>query len=80
MALKYGCNLTVYNWILQVEEVNVYPILLGGDQLTVARARSAQLSMSGELTACSRLEGLVPIFEDWHTKQALLIVSSNSAQ
>jgi hypothetical protein len=30
--------------------------------------------------AYSRLEGLVPIFEDWHTKQALLIVSSNSAQ
>lgn len=59
---------------MMVKEVNVHPILFGGDQLTTARARAAQLSMAGEKTAADRLEGLVPVIEDWHTKQALLVV------
>ena len=57
--------------------MNVHPIVLGGDQFTAARARASQMTMSGQATACSRLEGLVPVFEDWHTKQALLVVSNN---
>ena len=51
------------------------PILLGGDQLTAARARAAQHCMTSELTAAKRLQGLLPVIEDWHTKQALLVVS-----
>lgn len=60
---------------IQVEEVIMHPILFGGDQLTAQRARAAKLSMAGESTSKERLEGLVPVIEDWHTKQALLVVS-----
>jgi L1 cell adhesion molecule like protein len=57
--------------------VNTHPILLGGDQLTAARARAAQMTLCGESTSTGRLEGLIPVFEDWHAKQALLVVSCN---
>jgi len=43
-------------------------ILFGGDQLTVARARGAQGILSNSHTGSDRLEGLVPVVEDWHAK------------
>lgn len=58
------------------ECVNFHRILVGGDQLTAARARSAKKHMANALTPAGRLEGLVPMAEDWHTKAALLGVSS----
>ena len=48
--------------------------LFGGDQLTVARARSAQCIRANEETAKDRLEGLIPVVEDWHTRVVLLKV------
>lgn len=65
--------------IMKTYEVNVHPILFGGDQLTVARARGAACVKTNELDAKKRLEGLVPVWEDWHTKMTLLTVSSNSS-
>ena len=53
----------------------VHPILLGGDQLTVARARGAQKLRSNEYTPSDRLEGLIPFSQDWHTFVAFLEVS-----
>ena len=47
-------------------------ILFGGDQLTVARARGAITAMANHPTVQKRLEGIVPVIEDWHTLVVLL--------
>ena len=58
----------------QVQDAVFHRILLGGDQLTSTRARSAKrLKMNG-ISPVSRLEGLCPCAEDWHTKMNLLEV------
>lgn len=49
--------------------------LLGGDQLTAARARGAQRIRSNSLKSEDRLEGILPVSEDWHTKMCLLQVN-----
>lgn len=49
-------------------------ILFGGDQLTVARARGAQGILSNSHTGSDRLEGLVPVVEDWHAKVTFMKV------
>ena len=48
--------------------------LIGGDYLTVKRARGAQLDKCNELHAAEQLRGLVPV-QDWHTRQCLMTVS-----
>ena len=48
--------------------------LFGGDQLTCARARSAKRHRQDSATAVERLEGLLPVIEDWHTKMWLFEV------
>ena len=53
----------------------MHRILIGGDQLTAARARSAQKAKLNAQTPSKRLEGLVSVVEDWHTKANLLGVS-----
>ena len=59
------------------EEVDVmndkfHPILFGGDQLTVARARGCQKIRKNSERGKERLEGLTPVCEDWHSKLCLL--------
>ena len=49
-------------------------VLFGGHQLTVERAFGAQKERSNENRGVERLEGLVPVVEDWHTKVAFLKV------
>lgn len=49
-------------------------ILLGGDQLTVARVSGVQNLRISHETALERLEGLIPVVEDWHTRVILLEV------
>ena len=51
------------------------PVLLGGDQLTVARARGSQQIRVNLETASDRLCGFIPVAEDWHTSVVLLTVS-----
>ena len=53
----------------------VHPLCMGGDQLTAARMRGARKSKVHEATVTKRLEGLVPVAEDWHTKMNILGVS-----
>ena len=53
----------------------VHPLCMGGDQLTAARMRGARKSKVHEATVTKRLEGLVPVAEDWHTKMSILGVS-----
>lgn len=59
---------------LQVDEF--HHILLGGDQLTVARVRGAQRIRENSESASAGLQGLVPVVEDWHAKQCFMGVSS----
>ena len=59
---------------VQVTTARVHPILVGGDQLTAARARGAKKAKVNALTPTRRLEGLLPMVEDWHTKVTLLTV------
>lgn len=49
-------------------------ILFGGDQLTAAKARSAIAAMSNASSPVRRLEGIVPVIEDWHAQVTFLEV------
>ena len=52
--------------------------LVGGDQLTTARARGAQLIRGDCDSSKLRLAGLLPVTEDWHAKLCLMKVVINS--
>ena len=66
-----------------VEHVSVqvdyfHHILLGGDQLTVARIRGAQSVRNNSENGRSCLGGFIPVAEDWHAKMCYLKVSINN--
>ena len=50
-------------------------ILFGGDQLTTAQAIGSQQIRQNSNRAKERLEGVIPVTEDWHAKKCLLSVS-----
>ena len=56
---------------VDVSQASFRRILLGGDQLTTARARAAIRSRVNSVTSATRLDGLI----DWHSKLNLLDVS-----
>ena len=62
--------------MLPHDDYKLLQILLGGDQLTVARIRGAVAIRSNHETAKDRLEGIVPVVEDWHARQVLMQVRS----
>ena len=49
-------------------QVSSFPTLFGGDQLTTERARTVRNVLSNSDSASSRLEGLIPVTEDWHAE------------
>ena len=51
-----------------------HKILFGGDQLTAARARGCRDLRLNSDSITGRLQGLVPVAEDWHTSVTLLSV------
>ena len=57
------------------QHIQFHRILLGGDQLTVARTRGSQEAMANSSTAFKRLEGLIPVIEDWHARVVLAEVA-----
>ncbi len=57
---------------VQEENTVLHPILVGGDQLTVARARAAIKAKVNSQTALKQLSGIIPVIEDWHTKANFL--------
>ena len=57
----------------------LYPILCGGDQLTVCRCRGAQSLRCNHESTVDRLEGLVPVVEDWHARLTLVKVRMYTA-
>ena len=60
----------------KLEKANMRQTILGGDQLTAARARSAIQGKMNAQTPQKSLLGIVPVIEDWHTKANFLGVSS----
>ena len=54
--------------VVTAQEAKVKQVLFGGDQLTAARARGAIKAMSNASTAAKRLQGLIPVCEDWHAQ------------
>ena len=61
---------------VQVPGAFFHPILVGGDQLKAARGRGAKKAKVHTVSPTSRLEGLIPVAEDWHTKVTLLEVGT----
>ena len=59
---------------VQLPKAYTHPILIGGDQLTADQGKGAKKVHADSPT--SRLEGLIPVAEDWHTKVTLLEVSN----
>eukprot|EP00731_Ephydatia_muelleri_P006316 Em0003g564a len=51
-------------------------ILLSGDQLTTARAIGSQRIRKNSVDAVARLQGFIPVTEDWHTKVCYMKVYS----
>ena len=51
--------------------VLMHKLLFAGDQLTVARTRGAQIAMSNDAHAFKKLEGFIPVIQDWHAKVIL---------
>eukprot|EP00731_Ephydatia_muelleri_P020858 Em0013g585a len=59
---------------VEVKLHNFSYIPLGGDQLTIARIRGSQSILSNSDNGEERLEGFVPVIEDWHTKMCFMEV------
>ena len=59
---------------VQVPKASLHPILFGGDQLTAARGRGAKKAKVHSDSPATRLDGLVPVAEDWHAKLTVLEV------
>lgn len=52
-----------------------HSILFAGDQLTVARARSARAVCMNSASGSGQIKGLIPVVSDWHAKLCLLVVT-----
>ena len=63
--------------MVQIKHAVFNKIFLGGDQLTVVRARGSQNAMENSISPSTRMRGLIPCIEDWHTKLNLLGVSQS---
>ena len=62
--------------LYMVEEQAIHPILSGGDQLTCCRCRGALSLRCNPESTLDRLEGLVPVTEDWHARLTLVNVNT----
>ena len=49
--------------------------VVGGDQLTASRIRGTQAQRRLQDKAVDRLEGVIPVVEDWQARMALMKVS-----
>ena len=63
---------------MEVLHVHCHQVLLGGDQLTVKRVRSAIAQQSNSEDVRGRLQGLIPVAQDWHAGMCFLQVRSDT--
>ena len=61
----------------RVQVERLHQILIGGDQLTAERVKGAQSLRRNSTHATGRLQGFVPVSEDWHAKVCFLEVGIN---
>ena len=71
-----GAVLSPTGTSLSYDKTQFHQILFGGDQLSVARSRSTKILRCTHDKATDRLEGLVPVPEDWHTRMTFMKVST----
>ena len=60
--------------VMTIIDHHLVTTLVGGDQLTTARVRGAQLIRDDCDLSKDRLAGVLPITEDWHAKLCLMKV------
>ncbi len=60
---------------VHITKAQFSPVLFGGDQLTAARIRGAKKAKVSDDDPSNRMEGIIPVAEDWHTKMNFLGVS-----
>lgn len=65
--------------LVEHRDYKLLTTLLGGDQLSVARARGSQLIRANSENNLDRLAGLLPVAEDWHTKVIFMEVSEHNS-
>ena len=58
----------------ELQSENLHHLIIGGDQLTAERIRGAQSMRKNSTHASGRLEGFIPVSEDWHAKVCFLQV------
>ena len=63
------------NEVRSLKEISFHRLLFGGDQLTAKRARGGVRIRNNSTNGADRLEGLLPVSEDWHAKVVFLEVS-----
>ncbi len=61
--------------VISFDNTQFWQVLFGGDQLTVARMRGTQALRDTQDKPQDRLEGIIPVIEDWHTRMTLLKVA-----
>ena len=71
------CNLIGNRSVIDFDDTRFFSILFGGDQLTVVRIRGTQSLCDTHDKAIHRLEGVLPVIEDWHARMTLLKVCTN---
>lgn len=52
--------------IIDIDNTQFFPILFGGDQVTVARVRGTQALRDTHDNPVDRLQGIILVVEDWH--------------
>ncbi len=79
-TIEYEEELTIpsIGEAVKVAKAKFSPLLLGGDQLTAARARGAKKAKVSSDLPIERLEGIVPVTEDCHTKMNFMGVGYTS--
>ena len=75
---EYATTCTVKCWrgthTEKLLDVKCHRVLLCGNQLTVKRARSARAQRNNSEDAKGRLEGFIPVAQDWHAGLCFLQV------
>ena len=62
------------NTEIALKKTKFHQVIIGGDQLTAAHARSAIKNVANGNSSLTKLSGFIPVVEDWHTKMTLLCV------
>lgn len=59
-----------------VDTTQFFQLLMGGDQLTVARVRGTAALRATHDSPSERLNGIMPVVADWHARPTLMKVIS----